>query len=60
MRYPARLVSADPSVLLVGAVQLNVADPVAGASLTVMEKAGRDAVACPSDTRITMFEYVPT
>ena len=59
MRYPARLVSVEPSLLRVGAVQVNVAEPFE-TSLTVIAKAGNDVVTLPSLTRITMFEYDPT
>src|SRR5512138_2501278 len=58
MRYPARLLSDEPSALRVGAVQLSVALPLA-TSLTAMEKARKDVVERPSLTRITMLEYVP-
>jgi hypothetical protein len=51
--------SVDPSALRVGGVQLKVAEPFA-TSLTVMLNAGNDTVVRPSDTRMTMFEYVPT
>lgn len=42
----------------VGAVQLNVAVPVV-AALTTIEKAGREALAVPSETEMVMFEKVP-
>ena len=60
MRYPARLLSVEPSVLRVGAVQLSVAEPLPlPLALTVIENAASDVVALPSLARITMFEYVP-
>jgi hypothetical protein len=60
MRYPARFVSADPSVFRVGAVQVSVAEPVVVASPTVIANGANDALACPSDTLMTIFEYWPT
>jgi hypothetical protein len=61
MRYPAKLLSVEPSVLRVGAVQVRVAEPLPlPLALTVIENAASDVVALPSFARITMFEYVPT
>ncbi len=49
--------SALPSVLVVGAVQLTVAEPVATCS-TASENAGSEADAVPSDTEMMMFANV--
>ena len=46
-------------MLVVGGVQLNVAEPLATAS-TVMLKAASEVVVLPSLTRITMLLNVPT
>src|SRR5262245_39703870 len=59
MRYPARFVSAAPSVVSIAGVQESVTAPFADC-VTAIEKAGRDDVALPSLTRMTMFEYAPT
>src|ERR1700733_2077308 len=59
MWKPARLVSGEPSVFWVGALQLTVALPLAG-PLTAMLKGASDAEAKPSLTLITILEYVPT
>ena len=57
MRYPAKLLSVEPSELRVGAVQLSVAEPLPlPLALTVIEKAASEVVALPSLTRITIFE----
>jgi hypothetical protein len=56
---PARVVSGVPSVRFVGAVQLNVADPV-GPACTVIVNAASDAEAVPLLTEIVMLAYVPT
>lgn len=61
IRYPAKLLSVEPSVLRVGAVQLSVAEPLPlPLALTEIENAASEVVTLPSLTRITMFEYVPT
>ena len=51
--------SALPSVLVVGGVQLTVAEPVAPCS-TASENAGSETDAVPSDTEMMMFENVAT
>ena len=56
---PARLVRADPSLLVVGATHLMVAVPVPATEFTVIENAARETVAVPSDTEMTMFDVVP-
>ena len=56
---PDRSVSALPSRLRVGADQLRVTLPDATCA-TVIENDGRSVVATPSDTAMTMPEYVPT
>src|SRR5262245_41457992 len=58
MRKPARSVSELPSVFCVGGVQEIVALPVE-ACATVIVNAGSDALALPSLTEMTTFEYVP-
>jgi tRNA A37 threonylcarbamoyladenosine synthetase subunit TsaC/SUA5/YrdC len=61
MLYPARLVSAEPSLFSVGATQESVAVPVPGipVAVTVMLNAGSEALAVPSATVITIPEVVP-
>ena len=56
MRYPAKSVSTEPSVLVVGGNQVKVTAPVegCGGALTVMEKAGNAVLALPSLTLIVM------
>src|SRR5687768_1496194 len=59
MRKPARFVSVEPSVFVVGGSHDNVAAPTE-TSATVIANAGSVAPALPSLTLMTMLEYVPT
>ena len=52
--------SAVPSLLVVGAVQVTVAVPLATGDATVIENPARAVVALPSDTEMMMLELVPT
>ena len=47
-------------VLVVSASRAQEELANAPAAVTVIEKGGKDAIAWPSDTLMTMFEYVPT
>ena len=57
--YPARFVSVEPSLFVVGGVQVIVSEPVV-APFTAIENAGSAVLTLPSLTEMTMPEVVPT